>query len=173
MPNPAKIAKVETLKEDLQNAGSFVLGDFTGIDVAEITGLRQRCREESVKLQVIKNTLAIRAAQEIGMEDILPHLEGPTAIALADDLVAPARVLKEFTKATGKFAVKAGYVEGRLLDPSGVEALADLPDREQLLTMLVTGLQAPITGLARTLSATIQGLAVVLDQVAKKKEEAA
>ncbi len=173
MPNPKKVAVVEQMSEDLAGVGSLVLSDFTGINVEEISELRKRCREAGVTFRVVKNTLVGRAVEGTDKEELTEHFGGPTAIAYSDDMVAPAKVLKEFAKEFQKLEFKAGYVDGQVVDASGVQALADLPSREQLLSMVAAGIQAPTASLVRTLDATVSGLVNALDQIAKQKGEAA
>ncbi|MCP4547292.1 MAG: 50S ribosomal protein L10 [bacterium] len=173
MPKPHKVAMVKTLNSEVTASGSVVLSDFTGINVGQISELRTRCRAAGVTFRVVKNTLIERAVEGTSLEGLTEHFNGPTAIAFSEDMVAPAKVLNDFRKEFGKLEVKAGYVDGQVIDKSGVIALADLPGREQLLAMVVGTLQAPISGLVRALNGNISGLAQVLDQIAKKKEEAA
>jgi large subunit ribosomal protein L10 len=173
MPKPQKVAMVEQIAADLKAAGSLVLSDFTGINVEEISELRKRCRSNDVTFSVVKNTLIKLAVEGTDMESLVEHFNGPTAIAHSEDMVAPARVLKEFSKEFGKLEIKAGFVDGQAIDLDGVKALADLPGREQLLSMVVGTLEAPISGLARVLAANITNLVNVIDQIEKKKGEAA
>ncbi len=173
MPSPKKVAMVEQMTADLADVGSLVLGDFSGINVEEISELRKRCREAGVTFRVVKNTLVERAVEGTDKEGLTAHFEGPTAIAYSDDMVAPAKILKEFAKEFGKLEFKAGYVDGQVVDVAGVQSLADLPGREQLLSMVVAGVQAPITAMVRTLNATVGGVVNALDQIAKQKGEAA
>ncbi|MDP6419649.1 MAG: 50S ribosomal protein L10 [Candidatus Krumholzibacteria bacterium] len=173
MPNAEKVALVETIATQLEASNSLVLCDFMGIDVAEISELRKRCRESGVTFQVIKNTLLSRAAEKAGMEGLGDHFAGPTAVAYSDDFTAPAKVLRDFQKEFQKLSFKGGYVDGQAIDASGVEALASLPGRKELLGMVVGTLQAPISGLARVLNANLANLVNALDQIAKQKENAA
>jgi len=173
MPKPEKIALVEDIAGNLESAASVVLCDFKGINVEEISELRKRCREAGVTFRVIKNTMLIRAAEKAGIEGLDEHFNGPTAVAFSADHAAPAKVLKDFQKEFKKLELKAGYVDGQAIDRAGVETLASLPGREELLGMLAGVLQANISGFARVLNANIQSLANVLDQVAKQKNEAA
>ena len=173
MPKPEKIALVDNIAGNLESAASVVLCDFKGINVEEISELRKRCREAGVTFRVIKNTMLIRAAEKAGIEGLDEFFVGPTAVAFSEDHAAPAKVLKGFQKEFQKLELKAGYVDGQAIDKAGVETLADLPGREELLGMLAGVLQANITAFARVLNANIQSLANVLDQVAKQKEEAA
>ena len=173
MPNPQKVARVEKLSAEIKSSGSMVLSDFTGINVEEISTLRQRCRKSGVKFRVVKNSLVKRAVEGTDLEGLTGHFIGPTAIAFSEDMVAPARVVQEFFKEFGKLEVKAGFVDGQVIDRAGVIILSDLPGRDQLLGMVAGTLQAPISGLARIMSAMISGLARALDQVAQQKADAA
>jgi large subunit ribosomal protein L10 len=172
MPKPEKIALVEAIAEKLESANSMVLCDFTGVNVEEISILRKRCRESGVTFRVIKNTLLSRAAEKIGIDGLGEYFVGPTALAYSEDYSKPAKVLKEFHKEFHKLTMKAGYVDGQVIDEAGVKALADMPGREELLGMVAGVLQAPISGFARVLNANIQGFANVIDQLAKQKGEA-
>lgn len=173
MPSPNKVALVDTLTTDLQSASTIVLSDFTGINVEEISELRRRCRVSGVKFRVVKNTLVNRAVEGTAREALGTYFGGPTAIAYSEDLVAPARVLRDFAKEFGKLELKAGFVDGQVVDAAGVQALADLPGREQLLSQVVGTMQAPLSSLVRTLNATVAGLVNALDQIAKQKGAAA
>ena len=172
MPNPQKVARVERISDDLKSANSLVLSDFSGINVEEISELRRRCRESGVRFRVVKNTLISRAVQGTEMEGLDEYFEGPTAVAFSDDMVAPAKVLKEFFKDYEKLEIKAGFVDGQVIDRAGVQTLADLPGREQLLTQFATGINAPLSMFARVLNASLNGLVTALDQLAKKKAAA-
>lgn len=173
MPKPEKIALVEEIAEKLESAKSVILADFKGVNVEEISELRKRCREAGVTFRVIKNTLLTRAAAKVGIEGMDEHFVGPTALAFSEDYSKPAKVLKEFQKEFQKLTMKAGYVDGQVIDEQGIKALADMPGREELLGMLAGVLQAPISGFARVLNANIQGFANVIDQLAKQRGEAA
>ena len=173
MPNAVKVALVERVNSEIKATGSLILSDFTGINVEQISELRKRCRESGVTFRVVKNTIIERAVEGTSLEGLSEHFNGPTAIAFSDDMVAPAKVLRQFFKDFDKLAIKAGYVDGQVIDANGVTALADLPSRDQLLAMVVGTLQAPIVGLTRVLNANITGLVNALDQIAKKNEEAA
>jgi len=169
MPNPQKVTRVERMTSELRSAHSLVLGDFSRINVEEISELRRRCRASGVTFRVVKNTLVHRAVAGTEMERLSQYFSGPTAIAFSDDMVAPAKVLKEFSKDYDKLEIKGGFLDGQVIDKAGVQALADLPGREQLLGMVATVFQAPLNMLARAVNASLTGLVTALDQVAKKK----
>jgi len=153
---------VNEIKEKLEKASSFVLVDYKGINVLGVTELRKRCREAGVDYKVYKNTLFKRAAAECNIEGIDSYLEGTVAVAFGyDDVVAPAKALNQFVKDFPKttIAVKGGYVEGKVMDEANIKALGDLPSRDVLLSMLLSGL----TG-------NLRNLAYALDQIRISKE---
>ena len=176
MPN-AKIlsekqAIVADLTEKIQGAAGGVLVDYKGITVAEDTALRAEMRKNGVDYAVVKNTLTRFAVKNAVLEELSSVLEGTTSLAVsATDPVAPARVVSEFSKKMNgeKFIVKAGFVDGKVISVDEVKALADLPSKEVLLSMLLSAMQGPVRGLAVSLDATISGLARALQAVADQK----
>lgn len=173
MPNfEEKGLVVSEIKEKLGQASGVVLADYRGLTVAQVTQLRTQMRQAGVEYRVMKNTLVRRAAAELGVEGLDPYLKGPTAIAFGADPVAPAKVLTEFAKANKlkKFQIKAGVLEGKVIGPEGVKALADLPSREVLLTMVVRGMQAPLVGMVNVLQGPIRKMGYALEEVRKLKE---
>lgn len=172
--SPAKAAVVEEMKEKLQSAQGAVFVGFSGLTVADVTKLRRKFREGGVEYKVIKNTLTRIAADELGYNALDEVLEGPTGVATSkEDAVAPAKILKDFIKETKTEAitVKAGIVDGQVIDAAGVDALANLPSREELLAKLVGSMQAPISGFVNVLQGNIRNLVYVLDAVRAKKAE--
>jgi large subunit ribosomal protein L10 len=162
---------VQEIKGKLEASKGVVLTDYRGLNVAEVTELRTKLREVGVEYKVVKNTLARIAANEIGIEGLDGYLEGPTAIAYGiEDAVAPAKVLSEFAKAHKNLEIKAGILEGKVIDLNGVKALADLPSREVLLAKLVGSMQSPLYGMANVLQGNLRNLVYVLDAVRKTKE---
>ncbi len=177
MPN-AKIlsekqAIVAELTEKLQNAAAGVIVDYRGITVAEDTELRAKMREAGVDYFVMKNTLSRFAVKNAGLGELCDVLKGTTSIALCQgDPVAAAKVVSEFSKklaAQEKFTVKAGFVDGKVIDAAGVKALADLPSKEVLVATVLGTLIAPVRGLATVLDANISGLARVVQAIADQK----
>ncbi len=174
MPN-AKVLAVKQnatakLAEDMKQAASGVLVDYRGINVEDDTALRVELRKAGVSYRVVKNTLMRRAIQGIGLEDLDPVLHGTTALAVSADPVAPAKVLSAYAKKSNDaFSIKAGFIEGRVIGPAEVSALAELPPKEQLVARLLGGLNSPITGMVNVLSGNIRGLTVVLNAISEKK----
>lgn len=168
---PGKAAIVDEVKEKLQNAKGVVLTEYRGLNVAQLSELRRKLRAQGVEYHVLKNTLVKIAADQIEMSDLDPYLEGPTAIAFGfDDPIAPAKVLSDFAKGVKDFVLKAGIVEGKVVDATSIQSLANLPPKEILVARVVGGMQAPISGLVYALTGPIQKLAMALGQVAKQKE---
>lgn len=171
---PEKEAVVAEMKDRLSSQG-VVLLTFNKLTVKDATLLRRKFLAHGVEYKVIKNTLTRIAADELGLTDLDDLLHGPNGLATCkDDPVAPAAALKEFLKETKSEAitVKAGVLDGKVIDKDAVKALADLPSREQLLGMVAATLLAPISGLARALNGNIQNLAYALEAVRKQKESA-
>ncbi len=173
-PREEKVAQVALIQEILRDAKGVYLADFQGMTVEVISELRKRCRQADVGFEVVKNTMLRRAAAEVGQGDALPPLHGPTAIATSKvDEIAPARVLMDFLKQYKMPRVKGALVEGRAFGEAEIQGLANLPTREVLLGNLLRAMQGTLSGFARVLVAPARDLASVLDQVAKRKGEAA
>lgn len=153
---------VDEIKGHVANATSAVLVDYRGLTVEEDTRLRKALREAGVVYKVYKNTMLNFAFEGTDFAQLSKDLEGPTAIAFgAEDATAPARLLSEFAKTAPALEIKAGVVEGNYYDAAGMEAIAKIPSRNELISKLLGSLQSPITNLAR-----------VLKQIAEKNEAA-
>lgn len=161
---------VAELSEKMKNCSSGVLVDYKGITVEQDTNLRRELRKAGVEYAVVKNTLTRFAATEAGLEGIVPVLEGTTAMAISpNDPVAAAKILYEFIKKNKKLAIKAGFVEGKVLSVSEVESLAQLPPKEVLIAKMLGSFNAPISGFVNVLNGNIRGLVVALNAIAEKK----
>ncbi|MGE4283745.1 MAG: 50S ribosomal protein L10 [Clostridia bacterium] len=161
---------VQQLVEKLKNASSGVLVDYRGLTVEQDTDLRNQLRKAGVDYKVVKNTLTRFAAMETGYEGLDSYLNGPTSLALTyEDPVAAAKVLSEFAKKNDKLEIKAGFVDGKVIDINGVKALAELPPKEVLIARVLGGFNAPISGFVNVLNGNLRGLAVALNAIAEKK----
>ena len=170
-----KLQTVAGIKEKLSITKGAVLTNYRGLTVAQDTKLRRKLREAGVEYRVFKNTMTRIAAKEAGIEGLDVYLEGPTAIAMSyTDPVAPAKVISEFVKENKLQAleVKAGLVEGKVIDANGVKALSSLPPREVLISQVLAGMQAPIAGFVNVLSGSLRNLVYALEAVRKQKESA-
>ena len=146
----AKKAQLVTeVAEQFKNASSVVVVDYLGITVEEATNLRAELRKAGVQFAVIKNSILTRAAKEAGLEGMDDIFKGPSAVAFSnEDVVAPAKILADFAKKVEALEIKAGVVEGKVSSKEEIEALAKLPNREGLLSMLLSVLQAPVRNTA-------------------------
>lgn len=140
---------VSEIAGKLSESKSTVIVDYRGLTVAEVTELRKQLREAGVELKVYKNTLTRRAAEQAELTELNDVLVGPSAIAFSnEDVIAPAKVINNFAKEHEALEIKAGVIEGNVASVEEIKALAELPSREGLLSMLLSVLQAPIRNLA-------------------------
>ena len=163
----AAIAKKEPLvqaaAEKFESAASVVIVDYRGLTVEEVTNLRKQLRDAGVEMKVIKNSILSRAAKKVGLDGLDEVFTGPTAVAFSnDDVVAPAKIIDEFAKDAKALEIKGGVIEGKVSSVEQITALAKLPNREGLLSMLLSVLQAPVRNVAYAVKA-----------VAEKNEEVA
>lgn len=169
----AKEAAVAEVREKLSRTKGAVLTNYRGLTVSQDTKLRRALREAGIEYRVVKNTMTRIAANEIGLQGLDTYLEGPTAIAFSyADPVAPAKIISDFIKENKLqvMEIKAGLVEGKVVDAEGVKALASLPSREVLLAKMLGSMQSPISGLVNVLQGTIRNVVYALDAVRKQKE---
>lgn len=145
---------VAAVAAKLTESSSTIIADYRGLNVAQVTELRKQLREAGVEFQVLKNSIVRRATEGTDLESLNSILTGPTAVAFSkDDAVAPAKILNSFAKANDALKLKGGVVEGKVVSPEEVKALAELPSREGLLSMLLSVLQAPVRNFALAVKA--------------------
>ena len=144
---------VEEIASKLKASSTTVVADYRGLNVAQVTELRKQLRAAGVEFQVLKNSLVSRAADSAELSELNAVLTGPTAVAFGADAVAPAKILNDFAKKNEALKIKGGVVEGRVVDTAQIQALASLPSREGLLSMLLSVLQAPMRNMALAVKA--------------------
>lgn len=171
MARPEKIAQVEAVAASINSARSIVLSDITGLNVAKVTELRRRCREQGVDLKVVKNTLARRGVKGTVAEDLEKYFEGPTAIAISRESEnGAAKVLAKFAEEHEELPkLKAGFVDGNVIDARGVLALSKIPTKGELVSQLMGGIQGPARNLLSVIQGPARNLASVLKQVSEKQ----
>ena len=153
----SKQALVSEISDKIKNSESTVVCEYRGLSVAEVTELRRNLRAEDVEFKVYKNTMVERACDETGFEDLKDILVGPNAFAFSKDATAPARVLAKFAKKHEALVLKKGIVEGKVVDEATIKELSTLPNREGMLSMLLSCLQSPISSFARAVQAIAEG----------------
>ncbi|EAO72482.1 ribosomal protein L10, partial [Streptococcus agalactiae CJB111] len=158
-----KAEQVELIAEKMKAAASIVVVDSRGLTVEQDTNLRRSLRESDVEFKVIKNSILIRAAEKAGLEDLKELFVGPSAVAFSnEDVIAPAKVISDFAKDAEALEIKGGSVDGKFTSVEEINALAKLPNKEGMLSMLLSVLQAPVRNVAYAVKA-----------VAEKDEEVA
>ncbi|MBR6509538.1 MAG: 50S ribosomal protein L10 [Clostridia bacterium] len=160
MPNASvlemKQQQVASLSEKISTAVTGVLVDYSGITVADDTALRKELRENGVEYTVIKNSIIRRAVEGTSIEGISEVLEGNTAIALSnEDYTAAARILCKYAEGHENFKIKAGFLDGNVVDVATIDSLAKLPSKEVLLATVCSAFQAPIAAFARAVQAIV------------------
>lgn len=176
----AKQAVVAEIQEKLKSSASTVVVEYRGLSVAEVTELRRELRKENVEFKIYKNSMSTRAAEAEGFNDLVQHLTGPNAIAFSsEDAVAPSRVLAKFAKKHDALVLKSGVVEGKVVDVTVLKELSVLPNREGMLSMLLSCLQSPVRSFACVVKAVADakeangGVAPVVETTNEETVEAA
>lgn len=168
MNKAEKQQTLESLGEQFRSINSAFLINYRGMKVVDATELRRKIREIDGRYLVVKNTLALRAARQTKLEQLEPYFQGPTAVAYhRKDVVALAKLLTEVSKSNPNIAFKAALIEGKVVPPEEIQAIASLPSREVMLSKLVFILKAPLQRLATVLKAPVRDLSLVLKQVPK------
>jgi large subunit ribosomal protein L10 len=165
-----KKAVVVEVSEQVSTAQAIIVAEYRGLQVGEMTALRAQARKSGVYLRVLKNTLVRRAVEGTPFSGLANEMVGPLVFGISSDPVSAAKVLSDFAKANDKFIIKAGAMPNQVMDVKGVQALASLPSREELLAKLLGTMQAPVAKFVRTLNEVptkfVRGLAAVRDQKA-------
>jgi large subunit ribosomal protein L10 len=170
MATQQKVDIVSEFTDKFKRAKSLFLTDHTGIDVRTATGIRSKFREQKIEYKILKNRLAKRSLNNAEITELDEHLNGVTSFVISyDDPVAPARILKEFNKKKEILRLKVVYLDGQIIQGERASSLADLPSREDLLSMLVGVLQAPMARFLGTLQAPMQKIIRTLDAVKESK----
>ncbi|AOJ23583.1 MULTISPECIES: 50S ribosomal protein L10 [Burkholderia] len=148
-----KQAVVAEVSAQVAKAQTVVLAEYRGIAVGDLTKLRAQAREQKVYLRVLKNTLARRAVEGTPFAPLAEQMTGPLIYGISEDAIAAAKVVNDFSKGNDKLVIKAGSFDGKVMDKAGVQALASIPSREELLSKLLFVMQSPVSGFARALAA--------------------
>ena len=140
-----KIDEVKSLSEKFKKARSIIAYDYQGLTVSDLTNLRKDLHKENCEISILKNNISKRASEELGYKDLAKELVGPKALAISyEDEIIAAKTLSEFSKQNDKIKLTAGVVAGQVINKEMITKLANIPPRDQLLTMLAVGLISPI-----------------------------
>ena len=170
MPTRDKIETVEDLKARLSGVRTVLLTEYRGLTVQQLSDLRKQLRAVSAEYKVVKNRLA-RLALSPALAGVSQHLKGPTGMIIAkDDAVSVAKTLHTFARANQALVIKAGFVDGQMLAPDGLKALADLPSKDAIRAQLAGLLVGPLTQLVTLLQAPLREIAYVLAERGRHAE---
>jgi len=171
MNREQKAAAIAEIAEQIEQAEAVFAVDYRGISVPQAAELRTKLRDADATFRVVKNSLTERAADKANAESLKPMLDGPTALTFVrGDAAAAAKAIADYARATDLLPFKGGVMNGEVLEPPQIQAIAKLPTRDVLYGQLVGVVASPISGVVRTLNALIQGLASQLGQVNEKKQ---
>ena len=173
----SKDSKKEILQElitKLKESKGVVLTDYQGMNVFQISRLRNELKEKRIEFKVVKNTLMEKASEELNVEDLTKDLIGCTAMAFcSDDGIAPARFLKEYFKKNKiDLKIKSGLIDGRVFSPEKIMEIASLPSKDVLIAQMINGVKSPLYSLVFILQGPLRGLIYTLEAVKKEKEKA-
>jgi len=171
----SKDSKKEILRDlivKFKESKGVILTDYQGMNVSQISSLRNELKEEKVEFKVVKNTLLEKASEELNVEDLTKDLIGCTAMAFcSDDGVAPARLLKEyFRKNKINLKIKSGLIDGRVFNPEKIMEIASLPSKDVLIAQTINGIKSPLYSLVFILQGPLRGLVYTLEAIKKQKE---
>ena len=173
----SKKGVVSEIQDKFTNSSSTVVAEYRGLTVDEITELRRALRAEGIEMKVYKNTLAAKAADAAGFGELKDSLTGPNALVFGSDETGAARIMAKFAKKHKALVLKGGIVEGKVVDQDTIKALSALPNREGMLSMLLSVLTAPVASFARVVKAVADAKpadgAAAPEAEAPKAEEAA
>ncbi len=162
---------ISEIKEAIQNSKSVVIVEYRGLNVSQITDLRNQYRESGSNYKVYKNTMVSLALQELGYEGFEEYLTGPNGFVFSnEDLAKGPKVTADYNKGNEKLIIKGGLLDGKVLNADEVKAVAKLPSKEVLVAMALGGLNAPIQGFASALNGIITKVVFALNAVKEKQE---
>lgn len=166
----AKEGVVAEITEKLKNSKSVVFVDYNKLTVAEVTALRNKCRQSGCEYKVYKNTLVRKALNDMGYKDFDADLNGPTAVTFGTEETNAAKVMVNAVKDyEDKITIKSAFVDNSYVDKAGVKALASMPSREELVAKMLGSMQAPVSNFVGVLGNLVSGVVRVLNAVAQKK----
>jgi ribosomal protein L10 len=172
VPTQEKMESVSSLRERLGTAKTAVLTEYRGLSVRQLSDLRKQLKAAAAEYKVVKNRLARLAVKDQALDSLGVHFKGPTGLVFTTkDPVPVAKALQAFARANPALTIKLGFVEGKVVQPAELRALADLPSKEALRSQLVGALQGPLSQLVSLLTAPQRELVRVLEARSKSAAE--
>lgn len=166
----AKKVVVQEITDKIKASKSVVLVDYNKLTVAEVSALRNKCKQAGCEYKVYKNTLVRKALNDLGYKDFDGDLNGPTAVTFGADETSAAKLMVQAAKDyENKVVIKSAFVDNAYVDKAGVKALASMPSREELVAKMLGSMQAPIANFAGVLNNLLSGIVRVLNNIAEQK----
>ncbi len=172
MTRPDKQKKVTEITEKLSSAAAVYLASYQGLNVEEISGLRDKLRESSIEFAVVKNTLARISVEQVGLQELTKYITGPTAMAFClADPIQGAKILFDYQKQNEKLGLKACVFDEQVYDKTYIEKIAKLPPPEQIKAQAVGMMAAPLRNMVVVLNNLLTSMATVLNEIKKQREK--
>ena len=166
----AKKVVVQEITDKIKASKSVVLVDYNKLTVAEVSALRNKCKQAGCEYKVYKNTLVRKALNDLGYKDFDGDLNGPTAVTFGADETSAAKLMVQAAKDyENKVVIKSAFVDNAYVDKAGVKALASMPSREELVAKMLGSMQAPLSNFAGVLNNLVAGIVRVLNGIAHQK----
>jgi len=166
----AKKVVVQEITDKIKASKSVVLVDYNKLTVAEVSALRNKCKQAGCEYKVYKNTLVRKALNDLGYKDFDGDLNGPTAVTFGADETSAAKLMVQAAKDyENKVVIKSAFVDNAYVDKAGVKALASMPSREELVAKMLGSMQAPLSNFAGVLNNLVAGIVRVLNGIAQQK----
>ena len=171
MARSEKEKRVAEIADKLTSSAGVYLADYQGLNVEEISNLRNKLRESSIEFTVVKNTLAQRSVEQVGLQDLVKYLTGPTAMAFClADPVQGAKILFDYQKQNEKLGLKACVFDEQVYDKSYIEKIAKLPSPEQIKAQAVGTMAAPLRNMVFVLNNLLTSVVTVINEIKKQRE---
>ena len=166
----AKKVVVQEITDKIKASKSVVLVDYNKLTVAEVSALRNKCKQAGFEYKVYKNTILRKALNDLGYKDFDGDLNGPTAVTFGADETSAAKLMVQAAKDyENKVVIKSAFVDNAYVDKAGVKALASMPSREELVAKMLGSMQAPLSNFAGVLNNLVAGIVRVLNGIAQQK----
>ncbi len=167
----AKKVVVQEITDKIKASKSVVLVDYNKLTVAEVSALRNKCKQAGCEYKVYKNTLVRKALNDLGYKDFDGDLNGPTAVTFGADETSAAKLMVQAAKDyENKVVIKSAFVDNAYVDKAGIKALASMPSREELVAKMLGSMQAPLSNFAGVLNNLVAGIVRVLNGIAQQKD---
>jgi len=170
MPSRLKSLMVREYSDRLQSIGDMFAVSYSGLKISENNELRTKLAKSGNRLMHVRNRLFRIALEEVGLEGMIPFIDGPTGIVSGEDIITAIKIINTYIKGHQGIEVKGGYFEGRVVSPEEVEQISQIPSREVLISQIMTAVQAPVAGAASVLQSLLRKIVLTVKEVGNVKQ---